>query len=131
MPEHVGIFDKFGECIRHAAGFRKFESWITTEDQTDEAIGGAGRGVEKGGTIFVGEIFLVVLTIETRQIFFSSRFDGIFTGEDITRTQPGRQVCVVIRMCGVHRHERDSSTGFSGIFLSVRKFTLTNTAERS
>jgi hypothetical protein len=55
--------------LRHAAGFRKFESWITTEDQTNETIGGAGRGVEKGGAIFVGEIFLVVLTIKACRYF--------------------------------------------------------------
>jgi hypothetical protein len=86
--EHVGIFDKFGECIRNATGFRKFESWVTTKDKTDETIGGAGRGVEKGSPAFVGEIFFVVLTVETRQIFFGGRFNGIFTGEDITSTLP-------------------------------------------
>ena len=48
------------------------------------------EALKKGGAVFVGEIFLVVLTIETRQIFFSGGFDGIFTGEDIPRPLPGK-----------------------------------------
>ena len=43
---------------------RQFESRITTEHQTDEAVGGAGGSVEEGGAIFVSEILFVVLTVE-------------------------------------------------------------------
>ena len=114
--KHVGIFHKFGKRIRHAAGFRKFEVWITTEDQTDEAVGGAGGSVEEGSAIFVGEIFFVVLTVETWKIFFGSRFDGIFTGEDIARPLPGEDVCVVIRMCRIDGHERTLARVFENKF---------------
>jgi len=129
-PQHVGIFNKFRERSADAgAGVRQFEGWIAAKNQSDETIRRAGGGVEKGSTIFVGEIFLVVLTIQTRQIFFSRRLDGILTGENISRTQPGRQACVVISMCGVNRHRRTIARHFD--VTGAAYSHITNTPERS
>ena len=48
----------------------------------------------------------VRLRIQTRQILYATHFHGIFTSNDITRTQPRCEIGVVIRMCAVCRHKR-------------------------
>ena len=92
---------------------RKLQKRKPPKDEPNETFRRARGGVEKRCTREVSGVLIICLGIEPRQVTNARSFHRVFTGNDITSAQPTREVGVIIRMCGIHRHNPTIARPFS------------------
>jgi hypothetical protein len=85
-------------------GLGEFDEGRAAEDEADVALGGAGGGIEEGGALTVGSVFLVAVGLDAGEVFFAGGFDGVLSGEDVAEAAPIGEGEVVLEVSGVDRH---------------------------